>query len=82
MHLVRVLIRFPRKEFSKQLKYFAGEIVEAVFWNKHFKCTDEADPRSEIFIVERTIANMPIRISNLGFQHFKYRKFINNKCTK
>ena len=49
--------------------------MQAMYDNRHFMCTDEAELRAEVFILDRTTFNNPVRLLNYGLEAFMYSEF-------
>ncbi|XP_063447077.1 uncharacterized protein LOC134726596 [Mytilus trossulus] len=51
---------------------YDDEIMQAMYDNRHFMCTDEAELRAEVFILDRTTFNNPVRLLNHGLEAYMY----------
>ncbi|CAC5409294.1 unnamed protein product [Mytilus coruscus] len=51
---------------------YNDEIMQAMYDNRHFMCTDEAELLAEVFILDRTTLNNPVRLLNHGLEAFMY----------
>ncbi|XP_071128715.1 uncharacterized protein [Mytilus edulis] len=51
---------------------YNDEVMQAMYDNRHFMCTDEAELRAEVFILDRTTFNNPVRLLNYGLEAFMY----------